>query len=99
MVSNIIDFSDYRCLYKNRSKIFYYSLQILDMRKKYEVCICLVVVYVIKIPFFLTVLLTHYWVDEDGYNFGLFKYCVDNTGTCQDVSSKLQTIEGMLGLL
>lgn len=56
-------------------------------------CICLVVVYVIKIPFFLTVLLTHYWVDEDGYNFGLFKYCVDNTGTCQDVSSKLQTIE------
>lgn len=32
-------------------------------------------------------------MDTDGYRFGLFKYCVDNTSTCLDVSSQLQTIE------
>uniref|UniRef100_K1PQD6 Peroxidasin-like protein n=1 Tax=Magallana gigas TaxID=29159 RepID=K1PQD6_MAGGI len=41
-------------------------------------------------------LFTEYWVDADGYHFGVFKYCVDNTSTCQDVTSQLQTIEVIL---
>lgn len=64
------------------------------MEKRQRLLSSLVVVYIIKFSCLICALFTEYWVDADGYHFGVFKYCVDNTSTCQDVTSQLQTIEG-----
>lgn len=65
-----------------------------NMEKRQRLLSSLVVVYIIKFSCLICALFTEYWVDADGYHFGVFKYCVDNTSTCQDVTSQLQTIEG-----
>lgn len=55
----------------------------------------LIVMYLLKISCLLYGLLTDYWVETDGYHYGLFEYCVDNTSPCLDVTPQLQTIEGI----
>lgn len=65
-----------------------------NMEKRQRLLSSLVVVYIIKFSCLIGALFTEYWVDADGYHFGIFKYCVDNTSTCQDVTYQLQTIEG-----
>lgn len=67
-----------------------------SMEKRQRLLSSLVVVYIIKFSCLIGALFTEYWVDADGYHFGVFKYCVDNTSTCQDVTSQLQTIEDPL---
>ncbi|XP_034314115.1 neural cell adhesion molecule 1-like [Magallana gigas] len=53
----------------------------------------LIVMYLLKISCLLYGLLTDYWVETDGYHYGLFEYCVDNTSSCLDVTPQVQTIE------
>lgn len=63
------------------------------MKKQQQFLCFLIVMYPLKISCLLYAFLTDYWVETDGYHFGLFKYCVDNTTTCLDVTPQLQTIE------
>lgn len=63
------------------------------MKKQRQFLTFMVVMYLLKISCLLCGLLTDYWVDTDGYHFGLFEYCVDNTSTCLDVTPQLQSIE------
>lgn len=66
------------------------------MKKQQKFLSFLIVMYLLKISCLLSGLLTDYWIDTDGYHYGLFKYCVDNTSTCLDVTPQLQTIKGIL---
>lgn len=68
----------------------------LNMKKERQFLCFLVVMYPLKISCLLYALLTDYWVETDDFHFGLYKYCVDNTSTCLDVTIQLQTIEGIL---
>eukprot|EP00105_Crassostrea_gigas_P013617 XP_011429981.1 PREDICTED: striated muscle preferentially expressed protein kinase isoform X3 [Crassostrea gigas] len=63
------------------------------MKKERQFLCFLVVMYPLKISCLLYALLTDYWVETDDFHFGLYKYCVDNTSTCLDVTIQLQTIE------
>nr|XP_011429979.2 peroxidasin homolog isoform X1 [Crassostrea gigas] len=63
------------------------------MKKERQFLCFLIVMYPLKISCLLYALLTDYWVETDDFHFGLYKYCVDNTSTCLDVTIQLQTIE------
>uniref|UniRef100_A0A8W8NNX9 Ig-like domain-containing protein n=1 Tax=Magallana gigas TaxID=29159 RepID=A0A8W8NNX9_MAGGI len=66
------------------------------MKKERQFLCFLIVMYPLKISCLLYALLTDYWVETDDFHFGLYKYCVDNTSTCLDVTIQLQTIEAEL---
>ena len=52
--------------------------------------------YILQISGYLVALLTDHWAGEDEFHFGVLKYCVDNTSSCQEVTDKLHFIEGNL---
>ncbi|XP_061181242.1 titin-like [Saccostrea echinata] len=51
----------------------------------------LFVVYASIISGLFYALFTDYWIDETGYNFGVFKYCANNVTECQSVTNELHT--------
>ena len=52
--------------------------------------------YILQMSGILVALLTDHWAGEDEFHFGVLKYCVDNTSSCQEVRDKLHFIEGNL---
>ena len=70
------------------------------MEKSKKICVIyhigVIGVYVLKIIFYITILLSDEWAEGNGSNFGVLKYCAHNETSCQKVTDILQTIEGMI---
>ena len=50
----------------------------------------------VKLILLMTSLLSRHWAEGTGNHFGLLKYCADNVTSCQIVTDKLHTVEGMI---
>ncbi|XP_078316643.1 uncharacterized protein LOC144620307 [Crassostrea virginica] len=70
------------------------------MEKSKKICVIyhigVISVYVLKIIFYITILLSDEWAEGKGSNFGVLKYCAHNETSCQKVTDILQTIEARL---
>ncbi|XP_078337148.1 uncharacterized protein LOC111100031 isoform X6 [Crassostrea virginica] len=58
--------------------------------------LAVIVVCILKIFFYVTILLSNNWAEGNGSNFGVLKYCAHNETSCQQVTDKLQVIKVQL---